>query len=242
MSDILFLIQARLQSKRLPQKVLYPLCGRPLLEWVRCAIPKNHDYQFLVPEGDENLSLREYLTKRQYPWSSGSERNVFMRFLSAVKTSNHTYIARITADNPMVKCEDFLTSMLDLMKKDDLDYCISSNLPLGCTFEIFTRESFLNQSSKEISPEQIEHVTPEYYRPGTKYRWKALDCGYSHLKHIRVTIDTECDHQMVEELCKILGKTPDEVLLKDLESLAAEKHSVLDINSDIKQKSYQDLE
>ena len=108
------ILQARLTSKRFPNKVLCPLLGKPILQWCIEAIEKtNIPYVIAIPDTMPNQGLsmwiREYCinTEKDIVMYLGSEEDLVARFIGAADIMKFDPIIRMCADNPFIKPEEF---------------------------------------------------------------------------------------------------------------------------------------
>jgi spore coat polysaccharide biosynthesis protein SpsF len=232
--EITFLIQARLGSKRLPKKVLMKLYKKSLIENVVHRI--NHkNIVVLTSNSIQDDELEKFCNDQGISVHRGSENNVFDRFLEIVKDLETPYFARITGDNPFVEVSSY-KAMLNQMKAQNLDRILNVDLPLGCSFEILTKESFLKQSKQTIDEFQKEHVTSAYYQNQDIYKCGVLRHEFKALSFLRLTIDEQLDLDLVRSICVYYSKDPYEISLNEIESLYQKKPELFQVNLQVKQK------
>lgn len=239
-NDTYILVQARMRSKRLPGKVLQKIYQWSLIENVIWNLPPERLIVLTSSETEDDV-LAKFCKKKSIQIYRGPEENVFERFHQCIQNYRSKYYIRVTADNPCLYKEGFL-QMVQLLKDEELDYCVGTDLPLGGAAEAFTRASFLEQYKKPLSPNQVEHVTAEYYRPGSLHPWKHLKCGYEHLQQLRLTIDTGEDLKMFQSISKITGKDPCQLTYTELEEIFENHKEIVELNSGIKQRSVYDID
>ena len=118
-SEILIILQARVNSKRLPSKVLKKIEGTPLV--ILCAkrlSNTNIPLIIAIPNDKKNVKLKKIIIKNRLNYSLGSHLNVFSRFKKIIsKLNDDTIIIRTTADNPLPDGK-FINEMLILFKKN----------------------------------------------------------------------------------------------------------------------------
>ena len=151
-------IQARLGSTRLPNKMMLSLHGKPIIEWVIKRVQKSKlldDIIVAIPDNKINDILEYYLKTLDVKVFRGSENNVLNRFYEAVKDENATNIVRICADNPLI-CGKEIDNLIDFYKKNRCDYAYNhipkNNLyPDGFGAEIISFDllKWLNENVKE---------------------------------------------------------------------------------------------
>ena len=85
--NIAVIVQARMGASRLPGKMLLPLHGIPIVEWVFRRGKKAkliHDVIFAIPKTEDNDILNDFLDKKGAMICRGSEEDVVERFYFAV--------------------------------------------------------------------------------------------------------------------------------------------------------------
>ena len=84
MINNLVILQARMESTRLPGKVLMPICGKPMIELQISRILRSKLIDNLVvaiPDTAENNVLNDYLEKLNVKVFRGSHYNVYKRYI-----------------------------------------------------------------------------------------------------------------------------------------------------------------
>lgn len=233
--EITFLIQARLGSTRLPRKVLLRLYKKSLLENICDRIPSSN---IIVLTSDSPLDddLENFCIAKSIDVRRGSEANVFDRFLDVVNELQTPYFARITGDNPFVEISNY-GDMLDQMRHEKLDRILNVNVPLGCSFEILTKESFLKQSTGVIDSFQKEHVTSAYYQNQDVYRCGVYRHKFKELSKLRLTIDEPLDLELARAICNHFSKEASDISIKDIQSLYEDNPQVFQLNIEVKQNT-----
>ena len=122
---VVAIVQARLGSIRLPEKVLQNICDKPLIELLLARLsystqvdeiivatskePKNHTLQLFV----ESLGLK---------CTRGSEEDVLDRFYESAKEMNADVVVRITGDCPLID-PVIVDQCINKFKEGNIDYC-----------------------------------------------------------------------------------------------------------------------
>jgi 3-deoxy-manno-octulosonate cytidylyltransferase (CMP-KDO synthetase) len=121
---VLGIVPARLASTRLPNKPLYPLLGRPLIEWVwrRVEGMSVLDEVVVATDSDEvaevcrAMGAPVELTSPEHP--SGTDR--VAEVARREKYADFQVIANIQGDEPLLK-ERHLAAAIDLIRKGGWD-------------------------------------------------------------------------------------------------------------------------
>ena len=142
--SVVAVIIARMDSKRLPNKALVELGGKPCIE--RCidaVLASKYISQVIFATSDEAkddelaesvMALNKVSVYRGY--GSDPARRMF----EASKHLNPKHIIRVTGDTPLFlsdECDELIVKHLS----DNNDYSRFSNAPLGLASEIFTTDS-----------------------------------------------------------------------------------------------------
>lgn len=118
--QVLGIVPARLASSRLPRKPLYPLLGRPLIEWVweRVAPMSILDRVVVATDSDEvadvcrSLGAPFEMTSSDHP--SGTDRVAEVAARPAFR--DYEVIVNVQGDEPLVK-EAHIQSAIDLVRE-----------------------------------------------------------------------------------------------------------------------------
>lgn len=200
---IVAIVQARMGSTRLPNKVMKPISGIPMIELLltRLARAKEVDQIVLATSVDErNLSLVEYVRELGYPCEQGSENDVLDRYVQAAKKHQADVVVRITGDCPLVD-PDLVDECIRRFKAAGVDYFSNTNPPTypdGLDIEVCTFKA-LEQASRETSDQfDREHVTPYLREPG-KFKTGSMQ-HKQDLSALRWTVDEPADFAVIEKV------------------------------------------
>jgi spore coat polysaccharide biosynthesis protein SpsF (cytidylyltransferase family) len=195
--DTLIIIQARTSSKRLPEKVLKLVNGRPILEWQTLRVIETFGpQQVLMATSDQEVDNRieEVATKCGVPTIRGSLNNVFSRFITGIKLYNPKNIMRITGDCPLYMPE-LGRAILQEFNERGVDYLSNTLIPTypdGCDIEIFKSDSLVRLQGIELTEPELEHVTLGIYNRRHEFRCENYFNERDESSH-RWTLDTDDD-------------------------------------------------
>ena len=149
------IIQARTGSRRLPNKVLFKIGNKTLLDHIIISLKKEKiDKNVIIATSKlkKDFKIIKWCKKNKLKFFSGNHLNVLDRFYKCALKYKLKNIVRLTADNPFVDVKSII-NLLQFHEKNKLDY--SSTLPIlpkGVGTEVFTfaalRESYLNGKTK----------------------------------------------------------------------------------------------
>ena len=200
---VVALVQARMGSTRLPNKVMKPICGMPMIEILltRLSQAKEVDQIVVATSVDErNQPLVEHVRKLGYACEQGSENDVLDRFVQAARAHQADVVVRITGDCPLVD-PGLVDEAIRRFKAAGVDYFSNTNPPTypdGLDIEVCTFKA-LEQASRETSkPFDREHVTPYLREPG---RFNTASMQHSQdLSALRWTVDEPADFAVIEKV------------------------------------------
>jgi glutamate-1-semialdehyde 2,1-aminomutase len=200
---IVAIVQARMGSTRLPNKVMKQIAGVPLIELLlkRLAQAAEVDEIVVATSVDgRNQPLEDCVTALGYRCYRGSENDVLDRFYQAAKLAAADVVIRITGDCPLVD-PALVDTMVRRFKEADVDYYSNTSPPSypdGLDTEIFTFAALERAMQEAESAFEREHVTP-YLREGDRFRQQSM--AYSeNLSGLRWTVDESADFEVISNI------------------------------------------
>jgi len=212
-------IQARLNSRRFPGKVLADLCGKPVLQWVieRCRQAAHVDEVIVATcePGGETIAGR--CRHRDVPYLVyPSEQDVLGRVLLAAETAEADYVVRVCADNPLVDprgIDQLVRAIVDHPRyKRQYDYAgylwepgkPAIMVPTGRLAGVVAVDALRRAHGEARSASYLrEHVTMWFYLHPEQYalRWVELPEWFTPaMRRQYLAIDTREDLERVAEV------------------------------------------
>jgi len=189
-------ITARMESKRLPGKVLMSLHGRPLLARLIERLDKTN-LPIMVCTGDGlNNPIMEFCHQHEVPCYRGDEKDVMTRLLIGAYIGNYENIVRVTADNPLTD-PDILTLLVKLHLQNKNDYTYIDGPPSGTKCEVINVEALRKLRERIQDPELQENMTPALK---TMDKVQKVLCPSEWYSNERLTVDTLEDLQKVRKI------------------------------------------
>lgn len=164
-TNVVAIVQARMGSTRLPNKMMLHLKGYPVVEWVarrvKCA-SKIDDMLFAIPETPIDDILEIHLKGLGVKVFRGSENDVIKRFHDAAIESGASHIVRVCADNPLVSPKE-IDRLVDFYFTNHYDYAynhvpINNNYPDGLGAEMASFAVIETIQYRATIASQREHV------------------------------------------------------------------------------------
>ena len=200
---VVAIVQARMGSTRLPNKVMKPIGGVPLIELLLSRLARSNEIDQIVVAtsvDQKNTRLVNHVRALGYACEQGSENNVLERYVNAAKVHNADVVVRITGDCPLVD-SDLVDECIRHFHLEDVDYFSNTNpatYPDGLDVEVVTRLSLEKALRESKKPYDLEHVTP-YVRETGAFTTGCL-VHSEDLSACRWTVDESVDFEVAENV------------------------------------------
>jgi len=195
------LLQVRLHSHRLPRKALLPLKGEAVLTHVLRALkPIPAQVHALLTEPDSADALEPLAREEGFSVFVGPEEDVLDRYIRAAEKYGVQRIIRATGDNPLVSARA-AEALLDDHEQGSYDLSHYVDNPLGTGVEVVQAGALLEAHRRARDPYEREHITTYLYRHDRDFRIAEIPCPQAWaFPQARVTLDTEEDYALIQEL------------------------------------------
>lgn len=206
--QILGILQARCSSSRLPNKVLMPLLGKPMLirQLERLSQSKLLDKIVVATSSDSSDDqLSEILKFNNYEVFRGSLDDVLDRFYQAALLYKPQFVVRITGDCPLIDPQ-VLDETVKLHIGGNYDYTSNCHIPTypdGFSIEVFGFNHLETALKNASLPSEREHVTPHFYNNPNKFKIGLLK-SKEDLSGLRLTVDYSEDFEVVRQVFEAL--------------------------------------
>lgn len=241
------IIQARMGSTRLPNKVLTPIfSGSTILD---ILIDKLEDLPLDIVVAtslsEQDDVLEDWGKLKNQKVFRGSENDVLKRFIDCGDKYDFDYVVRVCADNPFLDVSLLKTLISHVKDQDYLSFITHDKTPVIKThYGVFCEIVSLNALKKvqrdiDVSEADKQHVTSFIYANEGKFNIKFIELPqfFSEFPEIRLTIDTQSDFDSCQELLQ-QGVNVKNVSLQELfkyvsnnPGLASEMKTQIKINS-----------
>lgn len=202
------IIQARMESKRLPGKVYKKILGKRLLEWVILRSKKSKLVKKIIvaiPDTKESSILLPLIKKNKVDFYSGSLDNVLDRYIKAAEKFKLDLIVRITADCPLIDpvlIDQIVKKYLDY--EGELDFLFIRDYPFGVgDIEVVSLETLKKIFRLTKDPFHLEHVISFISDKPDLFKIK-VEKAPSKLSRpdLRVCVDEPPDLALVKKIFK----------------------------------------
>ncbi|MAE81180.1 MAG: acylneuraminate cytidylyltransferase [Flammeovirgaceae bacterium] len=237
------IIQARVGSTRLPNKVLTDIANKPMLQRVveRCSRSTNADTVMVATtnnaDDDPIVKLCESIGTPVY---RGSEEDVLDRYKQAADMIQADVIVRVTSDCPLIDPEilDQAITKFEEVKPDYASNVIERTYPRGLDCEIFSRSVLDRVWNEAKQKHEREHVTPYILENPEKFTVLSIVGDTNESTH-RWTVDTPEDLKLVQAIYAELGEDG-AFDWKQILDFLEQNPEILQLNAGIEQKSLKD--
>jgi len=248
-SKTVAIIQARLASSRLPEKVIQEISGKPMLMRVVERVRKAQDVDQVIVATTTDISddvIERLCQDNGYHCYRGDQYDVLDRYYQAAKFFQAELIVRITADCPVidsVEIDRTVQALIDTkadFAANRLPPPWKRTYPIGLDTEVCTMQALERAWNEAKLPEQREHVMPYFYMEAGRFRTviRNHDPNYGHY---RWTVDTVQDLQLVCEIYDRFEYTDDFGWLDIVEMFRCHPDLEL-INRDVSHKNVYDID
>ena len=164
------IIQARINSKRLPNKIFKKIGNYSCIEFLLQRLKKSKLLdKIIIASNDKSSIIKKNLSKHKVDFFFGNDENVLKRYYDCCKKfkiKENDNIIRITADCPFID-HQLLDKLLKTLSEKKLELITNTQPPTfpdGMDISIFKfyllKKAYLKASKKY----DLEHVTPYIHR------------------------------------------------------------------------------
>ena len=196
-------LQARVNSSRLPGKALLPLAGLPSAILAAKRIARGGGSVVLATSHEaSDTPLADAAQVAGIAVFRGSEQDVLGRFTGATRElPDSSVIVRLTADN-VFPDDDFVRLIVTALEDSGADIigtASAKGLPYGLSAEAFRLSLLRRADASTTAPFDREHVTPWIYRNARSAAFDRLD-GEIQLGCLRCTLDIQDDYDVLTQV------------------------------------------
>ena len=203
--NIIAIVQARMGSIRLPNKVMRYIQDHTIIELLLKRLNQSQEINKIVVAtsvNPNNESLISHIRMLGYDCEVGSEDDVLDRYLQVAKKYKADIVVRITGDCPLVDF-NITDQVIKKFKSKSIDYMsntLKPNYPDGLDVEVFTFDALMRAHKEAKNSFDREHVTP-YIKNSNLFKIKNFQ-NKKNYSHLRLTIDDPNDFETVSAIVK----------------------------------------
>ena len=235
-------IEARMNSKRLPGKVMLRAANKPMLQHLIERLKKIKRFDQIVvattanKEDDVIVNLAKKLKVKYF---RGSEENVMQRVMQAASSVKADVVTEITADCPIL---DFgiVDQILNIFLNNNADYVSNNNIrsyPDGMDVQVFSIQALKKSYKLTSSKIDREHVTLHIKRNPKIFRIiNVLAPSHQHLPELGLTLDEKKDYILIKKIIDHFNDKNPFFNCYDVINFLNSNKGLLKINSNVKRK------
>jgi glutamate-1-semialdehyde 2,1-aminomutase len=200
---IVAIVQARMGSIRLPNKVMKTINDVPLIELLLARLSRSAMIDQIVlatSVSKNNQALVNHVETLGYMCVQGDEDDVLARYFLAARKSQADIVIRITGDCPLIDpaLVDLCIQFFKAKRVDYITNTLHPTYPDGLDIEVFSMSALQRASFEAVDASDREHVT-SYIRNSGNFELAELrhDKDYSSM---RWTVDEQEDFEVIREI------------------------------------------
>ena len=203
---VIGIIQARMSSRRLPNKVLLPLAGEPVLAHVvkrTRACPLIDEVWVATSTDASDNPIEDWACGFGVNCTRGSLNDVLDRYVQTARLAKADAVVRITADCPALD-PNILTEVVQGFVSGSFDFFgLSGEFPDGLDCSVYSMTALERAWREAKLPSEREHVGPyiekhpELFKVGGLNKFDGMGLG-----HHRWTLDEPEDYDLLDRIFK----------------------------------------
>ncbi|MEI7982382.1 MAG: NTP transferase domain-containing protein [Bacteroidota bacterium] len=200
------IVQARMNSQRLPGKVLYEVNGKPLIQYIlerleQCSIINEFVIATSLERSDDQIE--EFCSKKHVPCYRGSLTDVASRFKELLEKERWDAFVRVNGDSPLID-QDLIDKGVNFFIDGNFDLVTNvfpRSYPLGHSVEIVRASTFKKIYSRMNDSDDFEHVTRFFYQNPKEFKIFNFT-SLTDYSSVHLSIDTLQDMQVFSSIIK----------------------------------------
>jgi spore coat polysaccharide biosynthesis protein SpsF len=235
--DVLAILQARMSSTRLPEKVLADVVGAPMLarQIERIQRARRIDALCVATSTDASDDPIETLcVARGVRVSRGSLTDVLDRYYQAARQIEPRHVVRVTGDCPLID-PAVIDEVISTHVAGNFDYTSNTIVPTypdGLDVEVFRFEALRRAWSEAKLASQREHVTPFIKLQPALFRLGEVR-NVEDLSALRWTVDYAGDLAMVRHVYAQLYPARSDFSMQDILALLHRRPDIAALSTNV---------
>lgn len=235
-------IQARMGSTRLPNKVLKRLphtSNSSVIDQIidRALAVKGAKVVVATTVNKSDDELVAYLSKRKdINVFRGSEDNVLSRYCEVAQKYSFDQVVRLTGDNPCIDPKAIEETIKNHVLAN-ADYTYTIGYPLGMNIEVVAASALVHAQKEGVTKPDKEHVTYYIRQHPDLFNLNYLDVNIlKQLSSLRLTLDTAEDYILIQLVFDFLYSSNNFFGIEEIEKLYNNSSYIFNLNSSVNQK------
>lgn len=214
------IVQVRMSSKRFPNKVLYRVAGKPMLQYLleRLEHCSSLDAIVVATSVDESdTPVVEYCQQRGVACYRGPLVDVAGRFKQVLDLYQFDGFVRVTGDSPLLD-QRLIEKGVGIFRHGDFDLVTNilvPTYPKGQSVEVLRTATYQRAYKRMKEAEDLEHVTRYFYKHSDDYRIHNF-ARAEELRRIQLSVDSWQDMDIFATIVSKMTRPHWEYTLEDI--------------------------
>ncbi len=240
---VVAIIQARMGSTRLPEKVMRSVAGRPMIHHVVERVQQITGVDEVVvatSTKDREKPLVEYVESMAgVKLFRGPEHDVLRRYAEAAEAFSADVVMRITGDCPLLSPRVSAQVLQAFLRsRERCDYATNTlqrTFPRGLDTAVMSVDTLRTAHREATTPQQREHVTVYIWTNPQRFELVGVRDEVDR-HHLRWTVDRAEDLRFVQRVYDALYHPSSLFEYEDVLALLEEHPQWIEINRGVRQK------
>lgn len=236
------IVQARMNSTRLPGKIMKKVLDKPLLEYYLERLKRVRHIDKIIVATPDSISeepIWKLCKEIDIDTFQGSELDVLNRFHGAAKKYQLKTIIRIPSDCTLIDPE-VVSQILEYYLENNQRYDYVTNTlertyPRGMDTEIFPYKLLEEANALSKTESEREHVTPYIYLRPEQFSLGSIKYS-SNQSHHRWVVDTAEDFKLIKTILEHIYPIDPQFTIEDVLNFLSMNPTYYSINKHIEQK------
>ena len=219
------IITVRMDSKRLPGKVLKKIKGKEISKYIYERLEMTNvdkkNIIFATSKEKKDDKIAKFCNKNSYRCFRGAKDNVALRLLNCAKYFNFDAFIRINGDNVFTD-RDVINEMIKILNNNKYDFITNvprRTFPYGISVEIIKTEFYDNIYPNITDLSDQEHVTTYIYRNIDKFNVYYYESNNKKFKDVKLALDNEKDFKIITKIIECFKKDHRKYNIEDIVDL-----------------------
>jgi len=214
------IVQARMSSQRFPDKVLYEVAGKPLLQYLLERLEHCNCLDAIVVAtsvDDSDTPIAEYCQQHSMACYRGPLANVAGRFNQVLDIYPFDGFVRVNGDSPLLD-QQLIEKGVGIFLNGDFDLVtnvLPPTYPKGQSVEILRTTTYQGAYDHMQEAEDLEHVTKYFYKHPEHFRIHNFALA-ENLNGIQLSVDTWQDMDRCATILSKMSRPHWEYTLEDI--------------------------
>lgn len=232
------IIQARMGSSRLPNKVLMEIDGKTSLKFMVDRVAKSKYIEKIIiatTTNERDKVIVDFCINNNILFYCGSESDVLDRYYQASKNNDVRTIVRLTSDCPLIDPAQ-IDQTIELYFDKGVNYAANAvppeikKYPDGSDVEVFSFKDLTRAWTETKNIKDREHVTFYFWKRNKNFTTAMLDNKYDWGKY-RITVDYKEDIDLVRQIVRKLNDQKKFGTTKEIIEILESNPELIEINA-----------